>query len=88
MAEREELLNSRARPALESLWQECAESGFRGRCWGNSTDGSNITLCDGASVVVVYQGRRRGPLKIRRFGKSQALVRKVRRILRQSNLIE
>lgn len=48
----------KARKALDPIWKECQASGFRGRCWGNKSTsdipGSNIILCDGKTVVIVY----------------------------------
>jgi len=61
-----------ARAALQSLWKRCATFGFRGRCWGSrmtsSVGGSNIVLCDGKTVVVIYQDRGYGRLQVKTFG--------------------
>ncbi len=92
---RDGLLLVEVRKAINVVWEECAIIGFVGRCWGRKHHsvfpGSNIVLCDGKDIVVIYQENASGPVRVHVF-KSQdsdnSLYNKIAQILISHNLIE
>lgn len=70
-----------AREALTHVWNLCKRTGFVGRCYPQRTvcespyPGSNITLCSGREVVIVYlsRGDQGGELKAVSFMRSEEL---------------
>jgi len=83
-----------ARRALDPIWEECAVTGCVGHCWGrkhqSSIEGTTIVLCDGNDVVVVYQEKANGPIKMRVFSKEERspLADSVEQTLVNEGLIE
>ena len=72
---RDDELLVQARRVLDPIWEECAVTGFVGRCWGrkrlSSIEGTTIVLCDGHDVVVVYQEQANGPIKMKFFSRKE-----------------
>lgn len=64
----------KAREVLSDIWNTCLQMGFVGRCWGkrgakseSAFPGSNITLCDGDTIVVIFQEGASGQIRTRSF---------------------
>lgn len=83
------------RKAIDDIWRECALKGFVGRCWGrkhhSAFPGSNIILCDGIDIVVIYQENASGPVKVHVYTHSESknrLYERIAEILITNNLIE
>jgi len=88
-----------AREALQPIWEECHRLGFKGRCngqYGNGArskfPGSNIILCDGATLVIIHSenGDRYGPLCIKAYmlcsSQENELYDRVDTLLKQHSL--
>lgn len=86
----------RARKALRHIWDRCFLTGFHSLGWGKRgksaaslIPGSNIVLCEGKWLVVIYQAGATGEIRVKTYIEvvSSPLKDEVQAVLSKTGLL-